>query len=150
MPYIHWETEPERDKLQNAVDKYNLTLLGRPLEEGFKLIVKNIIKSFFAENREEAEAKQHQPLERHELNDEKLVELYLNSNTSLHIRRTLDQFHYYMTENTTDRDSDQVISRYFKRKYPSKPPPIMMVDQLWLWIVNKGSIVHSTAHQNEN
>jgi len=146
MPYIHWETEPERDKLQSVVDKYKRKPKGRPLEEGLKLMVKN----FFAESREESEAKQHQPLERYELNDKRLVKLYLNFNPPLHIRRTLDQFHYYMTENTTDRDSDQVISRYFKRKYPSKPPPIMMVDQLWLWIVNTGTIVHSTALQNEN
>jgi hypothetical protein len=65
-----------------------------------------------------------------------LLKNFLFTNPPLHIRRTLDQFHYYMTDDTETRDVDQVLSRYFISKYPGKPVPIMMVDQLWLWIVD--------------
>ncbi|RDW87897.1 hypothetical protein BP5796_03591 [Coleophoma crateriformis] len=75
--------------------------------------------------------------------DAKLLENFLFHDPPLHIRRTLDQFHYYMTDNTTARDSDQVITRYYQRQFPTKPPPIVMVDQLWLWIVDEKTIVTS-------
>ena len=65
-----------------------------------------------------------------------LLENYLFHQPPIHIRRTLDQFHYYTTDDTDFRDSDQVISRYLRRKFPDQPIPIVMVDQLWLWVVN--------------
>lgn len=143
MPYIHWETEPERDKLQAAVDEYK----KKPKSGPFDKRIKQIVKDFFADNIGETEVqKRHHELESHELNDKKLIKFYLNHNPPLHIRRTLDQFHYYMTENTADRDADQAISRYFNRKFPNKPAPIMMVDQLWLWVVNKGTKRVSTLY----
>lgn len=78
--------------------------------------------------------------------DAKLLENFLFHDPPLHIRRTLDQFHYYMTDDTTVRDSDQVITRYFQRKFPMKPVPIVMVDQLWLWIVNNSKLVANSFH----
>lgn len=58
----------------------------------------------------------------------------------LHLRRTLDQFQYYMNQSTEDRDTDQVITRYFQRRHPKIPLPIMMVDQMWMWILNSSKI----------
>jgi hypothetical protein len=50
----------------------------------------------------------------------------------------LDQFYYYMAEETDDRDADQAVSRYYKRRMPKATVPIMMIDQLWLWVINDG------------
>lgn len=61
----------------------------------------------------------------------------------LHSRRTLDQYSYYMLKSTERRDKDQVVYRWAKRERPSKRPkdactPILMVDQLWLWVIPDG------------
>ncbi|KAL2429321.1 hypothetical protein ABEF95_001565 [Exophiala dermatitidis] len=70
----------------------------------------------------------------------------------LHIRRTLDQSHYLMLEDTRKRDRDQVVLRRQQGREGSKngpasdspeaeaddlkdQHPMVMVDQLWLWIV---------------
>jgi hypothetical protein len=57
-------------------------------------------------------------------------------------RRTLDQYFYSHLKNTTQRDQDQVVYRYMKkysRRYGyTSGPKILMVDQLWLWILNEG------------
>jgi hypothetical protein len=70
--------------------------------------------------------------------DEMLIQAYLNGvngSPPLHTRRTLDQFFYHGID-TSDRDQDQVVYRYCKRR--NLEPKIFMVDQLWLWILGKG------------
>lgn len=80
--------------------------------------------------------------------NELLVKAYTGTG-SLYPRRTLDQYHYYMLKDTEERDRDQVVERWFE-KHPENfkgreqhGPNILMVDQLWLWIVRgkKGSPV---------
>ena len=70
--------------------------------------------------------------------DEMLIQAYLQSTHNLHIRRTLDQF-YYHAISTEDRDTDQVVYRYTRDK--GKERKVFMVDQLWLWILDKDLIV---------
>jgi hypothetical protein len=84
--------------------------------------------------------------------DENLIKGYREF---LHPRRTLDQFYYYMLEDTEERDENQVIQRWANGQYqpdrrpglgmqkaPSRPryaegpTHVMMADQLWLWILN--------------
>ena len=72
--------------------------------------------------------------------DEMLVQAYLRSTHNLHIRRTLDQF-YYHAISTEDRDEDQVVYRYTRDK--GKERKVFMVDQLWLWILDKDLIITS-------
>jgi len=72
--------------------------------------------------------------------DEMLIQAYLQSSHNLHIRRTLDQF-YYHGISTEDRDTDQVVYRYTRDK--GKVMKVFMVDQLWLWILDKDLIVTS-------
>jgi hypothetical protein len=75
-------------------------------------------------------------------NDEKLISAYLSKNDDdpkLHVRRTLDQYYYHMLKDTKARDNDQVVYRWAKlaklvQKIPD--PKVLMVDQLWLWIVD--------------
>ena len=81
--------------------------------------------------------------------DKKLIAAHINnSNASIHIRRTLDQS-FYRTIDTTFRDKDQVILRYQR----DHPPPksrchqdglkLLMVDQLWMWIVSGELLITS-------
>lgn len=74
----------------------------------------------------------------------------------LHIRRTLDQSHYFMLNDTSDRDRGQVVvhqARHSQRdsiaagsvssdsetddneKYEDETRPTVVVDQLWLWVI---------------
>lgn len=72
-----------------------------------------------------------------ETRHEALVYHYLERPNPLHIRRTLDQYHYYNLEDTTIRDKDQLFCRVFAEKPPSNRP-VLMVDQLWLWRLPDG------------
>src|SRR5271156_1386236 len=74
--------------------------------------------------------------------DENLIKGYYEF---LHPRRTLDQFYYYMLEDTRMRDENQVIQRWADGRYQpnerpglgmQKVPHVMMADQLWLWIID--------------
>ncbi|KAL1847387.1 hypothetical protein VTK73DRAFT_10370 [Phialemonium thermophilum] len=60
----------------------------------------------------------------------------------LHPRRTLDQSYYYTLKDTSDRDTDQVVSRWIRKLNRSGGESsgrsnILMVDQLWLWYIKK-------------
>ena len=74
--------------------------------------------------------------------DEMLIQAYLKSTPNLHIRRTLDQF-YYHAINTEYRDMDQVVYRYTRGKGKDTDTKLVMVDQLWLWILDNDLIVTS-------
>lgn len=73
---------------------------------------------------------------------ELLINGYLNlEGRPLHCRRTLDQFLYYMLPSTEARDIDQVVYRWAKRERKEDAAcyrPIIMVDQLWLWVLHDG------------
>lgn len=91
---------------------------------------------------------------------ERLVKSYLKAERSVHCRRTLDQFLYYMLPSTEIRDLDQVIFRSARRAECEKKPrdrakvsdrPVLMVDQLWLWVLSDGNwphLPHYTAIQH--
>ncbi|RPA85383.1 hypothetical protein BJ508DRAFT_412163 [Ascobolus immersus RN42] len=96
-----------------------------------------------------------------------LIAGYLhNDPMQLHPRRTLDQFYYHMLgeEELERRDQDQVIFRWMSelqeasaqeevlrsksaqgksrrssRKMPD--PKVLMVDQLWLWVVDEKTVI---------
>lgn len=89
-----------------------------------------------------------------------LIQSYFgDENSPLHCRRTLDQFTYYMLEDTVKRDNTQVIFKWAAKvdekratrsaesfqsnphrphqHQPSSPYeyPVLMIDQLWLWVL---------------
>lgn len=71
--------------------------------------------------------------------DEKLILAYMFDEIPLHFRRTLDQYYYYNLLTTEARDLDQVVSRYFEKTWPEADDNlVLMVDQLWLWILDEG------------
>jgi hypothetical protein len=77
--------------------------------------------------------------------DVALFRAHLNSpEQSLHVRRTLDQSFYHHI-NTEGRDRDQVIHR-FQKNFTSTDDgesKILMVDQLWMWVIGQNLIVTS-------
>ncbi|KAI1101144.1 hypothetical protein F4804DRAFT_347926 [Jackrogersella minutella] len=84
-----------------------------------------------------------------------LIQAYSKRKGSpLHCRRTLDQFTYYMLGDTEERDNNQVIYKWGKEKgkllggqnlrgNSSYHYPLLMVDQLWLWILDDGTVITS-------
>ncbi len=74
--------------------------------------------------------------------DAALVQGYLYNERPLHIRRTLDQYHNTYLDTSmpnSTRDSDQVITR-LARTY-SMEPKVLMVDQLWLYVIGEGALI---------
>lgn len=69
--------------------------------------------------------------------DIQLLRAHLYSDPPLHPRRTLDQY-IYNTIDTTLRDKDQVVYRYTQRTYEGEDPLVLMVDQLWIVILDDG------------
>ncbi|KAK2028547.1 hypothetical protein LX32DRAFT_719942 [Colletotrichum zoysiae] len=93
--------------------------------------------------------------------DQQLVEKYLHHDPPLHPRRTLDQSYYWTLKSTKARDRDQVVYRGTTmdgrdihrlrkaqvcdhcRREIRKVSRIVMVDQLWMWILDKKTIITS-------
>ncbi|MCJ1426325.1 hypothetical protein MMC29_004228 [Sticta canariensis] len=118
MPFLHYETNAGRKSIARAIDSATESRDG--LEEG--------------EN--SANEKERSP-------DEKLIHTYLHQKPYMHIRRTLDQYYYHTMKDTTERDEDQVVYRYAKKMWPDDHESvhnILMVDQLWLWILDGGKL----------
>ncbi|CAG7924323.1 unnamed protein product [Penicillium olsonii] len=112
MPYLHFETTERRQKMQDAISRAEtLTIPSTAMK-------------------------------RMRTKDEMLIDAHLSSSTtSLHVRRTLDQF-FYPNIDTQSRDQDQVVFRY-QTKSPGmgSDPKIFMVDQLWMWVLGTNLIV---------
>jgi len=70
--------------------------------------------------------------------DERLLRENLHHDPPLHIRRTLDQSYFLTLEDTVVRDKDQVVYRETRqgKSFHSRNTRVVMVDQLWLWILD--------------
>jgi len=109
MPYFHYETDNGRREMTQAIKRVTYPRTQRP-----------------------------ESVPNHTV-DEKLIRAYLHSNSDkqtapLHVRRTLDQFFYSTLDDTDFRDQDQVVYRFTEKS----EPVILMIDQLWLWIIDEG------------
>jgi len=128
MPYVHFETDNER------------------------LVMHNAVEEFLPQYREAKRANATVPLTGpppQEGLDKLLLRAYLASfPTCLHIRRTLDQY-FHKSIDTKERDSDQVVYRWQtkKTKRPSENPHVLMIDQMWMWILGDDLIVTSFPRQ---
>ncbi|RDL32991.1 Ankyrin repeat-containing protein [Venustampulla echinocandica] len=115
MPYLHFETNERCQQMQAAIKRAET------------------LKSPF-----------YPSLTKSTTYDEMLIRAHLASSTvSLHVRRTLDQSFYHNID-THYRDQDQVVYRYqLKEKAPEEScdPKIVMVDQLWMWVLGKDLVV---------
>ncbi|KAL4746996.1 hypothetical protein BDW72DRAFT_24528 [Aspergillus terricola var. indicus] len=61
----------------------------------------------------------------------------------LHIRRSLDQYYYHALKSTKDRDEDQLVSRMFRDGELEGDPVLIVVDQLWLWVLENNTVITS-------
>ncbi|EMR72403.1 putative ankyrin repeat protein [Eutypa lata UCREL1] len=95
--------------------------------------------------------------------EERLITKYLHGRSPLHPRRTLDQSYYGSLKSTGTRDRDQVVYRATKptahncsenleresgrcqvcQEDSKKVPRLIMVDQLWLWILDERTVLTS-------
>ena len=85
MPYLHFETQRQREEMSTAIKKY------RPVKG----------------------ATTTDEIATGACDDEILIQAYLDHAMTLHPRRTLDQS-LYQGFNTEERDNDQVVYRYCK------------------------------------
>jgi hypothetical protein len=70
--------------------------------------------------------------------DVRMLRDYLHEKPPLHSRRTLDQSYYWKLANTNKRDEDQVVYRAtMQGKNISRTTRVVMVDQLWLYILDE-------------
>ncbi|KAI0165246.1 hypothetical protein GGR52DRAFT_575337 [Hypoxylon sp. FL1284] len=85
--------------------------------------------------------------------DKRLLRKYLTTDPPLHPRRTLDQAYYWTLNSTKKRDRDQVVYRSTTTKpddfhtydrtskNEDKLSRVVMVDQLWMWILDANTII---------
>ena len=115
MPYLHWEVKPDYDEMRKCVDA--------------------------VEGRDPPNIPSAPPI--------KYQGVLQQWKEDIHIRRSLDQSYYWSLPSTRRRDDDQVVTRYHNNFAARKgigsskdPAPLLMVDQLWLWVLN-GNQNHS-------
>lgn len=127
MPYLHWESSIAARYMRYVaedVKEKGLDLAPEEVERGIKTLSRSRDMS----------------------QDEILLRRYLNRGL-LHPRRTLDQYHYYDLEDTSERDYDQVVERYAieghfdNDTYFEWEPPILMVDQCWVWAIGSDTVL---------
>ena len=120
MPYLHFETYGQHREMTKQYKRIANVAVAEPA-------VKKTTKGHSSEK------------------DLALLEAHLDTpEHSLHIRRTLDQSFYHHV-NTDIRDNDQVIHRFQEDilKCDHDDAKIIMVDQLWMWVIGKRLIVTS-------
>lgn len=78
--------------------------------------------------------------------DEKLLREKVNIHSPLHVRRTLDQYYFLTLDNTSERDRDQVV--YRGTRSLSSTTRVVMVDQLWMWILDDSRYLYRVKAQN--
>jgi hypothetical protein len=72
--------------------------------------------------------------------NELVLMAYLNVKSPIHPRRTLDHSRYATLcgDDIDTRDADQVVYRHTKGL--GMKPRLIMVDQLWLWIIDESEL----------
>lgn len=73
--------------------------------------------------------------------DWRLVNDHLGTASPLHPRRTLEQYYNWTSEDTAHRDRQQVVYRGTRlRSDPEAIPRVIMVDQIWLWVLDESKL----------
>lgn len=70
--------------------------------------------------------------------DWRLINNHLGTPSPMHPRRTLEQYYNWTSEDTAHRDRQQVVYRSTRtRNDPEAIARVVMVDQLWLWVLDE-------------
>ncbi|KAL7946051.1 hypothetical protein V8C42DRAFT_357626 [Trichoderma barbatum] len=115
MPYLHWDEENAMQKRSKFLSENSSKTIATGKESKEEML---LWKYLLSESHCDA-----------------------NSRHVLHIRRTLDQYLYHNLKDTKIRDADQTVHRYQNKLNKDKPVSeqdpltVIMVDQLWLWIL---------------
>jgi len=158
LPYLHWESSSRRARMVEVMKDAS----RGPITEG---ITKKPTQKFIkvAEQvTKRAKSVSEMPAWRKTLGtylktlarvademdyeaDERLLRENINTNPPLHVRRTLDQYYFPTLEDTSERDQDQVVYRGTKagKSFHTRNTRVVMVDQLWLWILDDNTIITS-------
>lgn len=139
MPYLHWETD----------EKYRqMAALTKQVTNNPQKSESNSRAKLWMQSSNEMTRKFRTPLgtylfyvakiySRMDIaQDRALLETYLPKQPPLHGRRTLDQSYYWKLKDTGPRDEDQVVYRGTMGSDPTRTTRIIMVDQLWLYILD--------------
>lgn len=148
MPYIHWETQDKYllrnltlDWMSSANPDLPPTRTAKSHPLRYPYLQRQARERLDARRRFTDKSKKPRRSETKDYEDstsiwrhENLVRAYVNEPLPLHVRRTLDQYFYYTLPDKSirERDLDQVLWRHTK----DTNPRILMVDQLWLWIID--------------
>ena len=130
MPYLHWETDRNRQKVSEAIRKTsskksnNVADLAKYSKSPFTEPSINLptlggLPERITPRRPPGKgslgkflllaASLYEAMDGY--TDEKMVEKYLSTRPALHPRRTLDQSYYWTSKETASRDRDQVVYR---------------------------------------
>ena len=128
MPYIHWEDKAIYKHYRHTIEKVEVG-------EGLRKSIRTPIPSNMPESK---------ILVSSNLKKEQLIFEKRPQEEHWQVRRSLDQSYYSSLEDTFERDNDQVVDRFARclkapgntKVWPVGHEPILMVHQLWLWVVN--------------
>ncbi|KAL4761092.1 uncharacterized protein BDW70DRAFT_168156 [Aspergillus foveolatus] len=128
MPYVHWEYEDTFEEMHDYAQKVaNTPRSSAPAPNGkHQHLMRAYMTRSDANDSEQSEIKvERRPVDQ------------------LHFRRSLDQYYYHALESTKDRDKDQLVSRMFKDNKLKGDPVLIVVDQLWLWVLENNTVITS-------
>ncbi|KAI1080443.1 hypothetical protein F5B20DRAFT_580109 [Whalleya microplaca] len=161
LPYLHWETSSRRAKMVSAINGDNVSLKQSQREVNhLPDIVSAVVHNQKADKvvkRPMRKTKSRSCLARYLMTvasvaedldyeaDERLLCGNIHRDPPLHVRRTLDQYYFLTLDDTSARDKDQVVYRSTKSSRNSRAynTRVVMVDQLWLWIIDDNTIITS-------
>ncbi|KAL8300687.1 hypothetical protein RB593_010160 [Gaeumannomyces tritici] len=149
IPYLHWEANGRRRQMVQAINNANgipeakqkaieRKTLDRVVEKTRPREIRTKLGKYLLRLARAAESIDSEM-------DEKLLKGNLYNDPPLHARRTLDQYHFPTIEDTSVRDMDQVVFRetWDRRGSYGRSTRVVMVDQLWLWILDDNTIITS-------
>jgi hypothetical protein len=130
MPYLHWETLKAQEKMVDVIKE-----IQKDEQSESKKPVNSTSRSGSpaGDLAKLDDARDIKLLQDHLHNHSyKLAPSNKSAPSLLHIRRTLDQSYYWTLKDTEARDKDQVVGRATENDNPR----LIMVDQLWMWILD--------------
>ncbi|KAK7422443.1 hypothetical protein QQZ08_009495 [Neonectria magnoliae] len=162
LPYLHWKTSSRRAKMVDVVNKVTKTKDNKKhmstVVKQLSAKTKTVPTSSHLTPTSPTNSQSRRCLGKYLMKisevadqmdyaaDERLLRENINRDPPpLHIRRTLDQYYFLTPEDTSERDRDQVVYRGTKAglSFHTRNTRVVMVDQLWLWILDDNTIIKS-------
>jgi hypothetical protein len=126
MPYLHYEYTQKREEMKNTIDQ---------VRGGIRVAPPKYVTN---------------------TPDQNAIWAYLRHDIPLHMRRTLDQYYYDALDSDSSqrkgvlpRNLDQVTQRFMKsqEQFKNDDTILLMVDQLWMVLLEDGALHKSVETQ---